>query len=466
MRRLRFICLFIFSTLLFVSVNSQNSDSLLRKAEFYMEIEEYGAAIPLLQKFSLEFPEEYHPYELAGDCYKEEMLFSEAVSSYLKAYSINYRKADILYKIGNIYDLNESIDSSIFYFEKYLNFEPNSVQGHIRLAIIFMNLPSGASDSCLYYSKRAVEIEPENHHAVNILAMSYFSLGNYTMSRDITVNALANDSNNTYLLNTCALSFFFLHDFNNAYKYFNHAVNISRDNILLRDYRALSYIMLNTDSNCIYYNNEGRIKFHNIYSENISDFEKELSKNKGKYNFRLLLKKFNENPSEFGLDQYFMLYYGSRNISDYSPNETIEEELNKLLDKDISKATEIAEKLIAEQPANFPLYYTLAGIYLQTGDFKKYSEYIQHYFGFLEAIKATGEIDDPKSPFIITHIDHKYEVALNFGVDIKDQKLIKEKKHYYNQLIGVDKKGKDMSLWFNIDKPYNRLIKTSPETKK
>jgi tetratricopeptide (TPR) repeat protein len=457
----RFLHLCILISLFSLAIHAQNKDSLLNRAIFYMENREHSLAIPLLDSFILQSPDEFRPYELAGDCYKEAGLFRESIIAYQKAFALQPGIARLLYKLGDIYDIIENTDSSVLYFENFLKSEPHSVEGHLRLSIIFMNYPSGVKDSCIYYAKRAVEIEPQNSRALNILAMSYFSMGNYEMARKTALDELKRDSTDKYLLQTLGHSSFFLHDYENACRYFSKAIGSSPENTLLRDYQVLSQIMRNTDSQKLFYNTEGRAKFQWINS-NASEIEKSLTKISDPYYYRELLKRFRNDPSKFGLDNFFMLYYSYSNLPEYSPYKAVDTELNELLDKHLSKAVEIAENLIIQYPVNFPLYLTLAGIYQQSGDFRRYSENMLCYFGFLEAIKATGEGKDQASAYIITQISHEYEIAFNMGITVSGQKLVTGKKHYYDVLTGKDKKGNEVLVWFNIDKPYKWFLKSLP----
>ncbi len=439
---------------------AQNKDTMINRARFFMQNGEAALAIPLLKKYNTQFPGEFLPYELIGDCYFELNSFHEAISSYSKGLELKPELARLSYKLGNVYDKTEKPDSAIYFFRKYLSSDPNSVPVILRLAIQFLNFPKGTIDSCLFYANLALKIEPENNRAQNILAMSYFSLGNYELARKTALEGLKRDSSDVNLLQTAGQCSFFLKDFESAKDYFDKAIIVSPENTLLRDYKAQSLIMQNTHPVKIFYNAEGRVKFLRFKSENIGDIDRESRQVYGVYNYYSLLRIFRENPVKLGLDGFFMLYYGYSNQPDYSPYKLIDEDLIKMLDVNLKKSAEIGEKLVQEFPVDFPLYLTLAGIYKQLGDYSKYSENILRYFGFLEAVKATGEGTDLSSAWIITYTSHEKELAFNQGYTINTQKYISEKGHNYDVLSCKDSKGKEISMYFNIDRPYMSLIKS------
>ena len=427
-----------------------------------MENGEYHLAIPLLKTYNSQFTGESLPYELTGDCYSETNNFGEAIRNYVKSLELNLDQFRIYYKIGNIYDILEISDSAVYFFRKCLSSDPNSTATNLRLAIIYLNFSAGANDSCLLFAKRALEIEPLNLHAFHILAMAYFSLGDYELARKSALEGLKIDSTEVNLLQTAGQCSFYLKEYHTALKYFDTAIQIAPENTLLRDHKVQALIMKNTDPQKIFYNTEGRVKFRLINSETINDFEAELTKPSGSYYYSTLLKKFRENPANLGLDEFFMLYYGYSDQTEYSPYKVIDQELNTMLDIDLKKSAEIAEKLLIEYPTDFPHYLTLAGIYKQSGDYRKYSDYILCYFGFLESVKATGEGSSPASAYIITNVSHENEIAINMGYSISRQKFIPEKGHNYDLLSCKDSMGKELTIYFNIDKPYQSLIKSLP----
>lgn len=465
MKILKFILLLIFVLLIFYPSLAGDKDTLISKARYYIQNGEPVLAIPLLKKYNSQFPGEFLPYELIGDCYAGINSFREAISSYLNVLKLKPDLVRLNYKLGNVYDIIEKSDSAIYYFRNYLNSDPNSVAANLRLAILFLNLPEGQKDSCLFYAKCALEIDPENNRAQNILAMSYFSLGNYELARKTAMIGLKRDSSDVNLLQTVGQCSFYLKEYKNAIEYFDKAIKIIPENTLLRDYMAQSILMQNTNPGKIFYNAEGRVKFYRIQSQYIDEIEKESLQISGSYSYKSLLGRFRENPGGLGLDEYFMLYFANSNQPEYSPYKTIDETLNKMLDIDLKKSAEMAEKLVLEYPVDFPLYLILAGIYKQRGEYNKYYENILRYFGFLEAVKATGEGTSLSSAWIITYTSHEKELAFNLGYTIQSQKYVTENGHNYDIISCRDSKGKEVTIYFNIDRPYLSLIRSMPGKK-
>jgi tetratricopeptide (TPR) repeat protein len=290
-------------------------------------------------------------------------------------------------------------------------------------------------------------------------------MGNYEQARKTALDGLMKDSNDVNLLQTVGLCSFYLKEYKNAIDYFDRGIKIIPENTLLRDYKAQSLLMHNTDPGKIFYNAEGRVKFYRIQSRYINEIEKESLQISGSLSYKSLLGRFRENPAELGLDEYFMLYYGYSNQPEYSPYNTVDETFNKMLDVNLKKSAEIAEKLVVEYPVDFPLYLALAGIYKQLGEYNKYNENILRYFGFLEAVKATGEGTSPSSAWIITYTSHEKELVFNLRYTIQSQKYISENGHNFDIISCKDSEGKEVSIYFNIDRPYMSLMRSMPGKK-
>jgi len=445
-------------------IYSQDADSLINKGRWLMEKGEYSAALPLLEHHLASFPNEPAVMELLGDCHVMTGNTAEAIDFYRKTLVYKPDLSRLYYKLGNAYYISDNTDSSVNYFRKYIRREPNSAEGHIRLALGFLNYPVPEKDSGLFYSKRALELEPHHSPAATVVAMSYFSKNDYNSARKTALEAFRSDTVDIQLLRTLGLSSFFLKDYENSHKYFTKAVRNLPDNKLLRNYQALSVILRNTDPRKVYYTEDGRIKFNRINSGSIRTIENEASEAKGAYSYDQLLKKFRKDPSSLGLDQYFMLYFGYSGQPGYSPYTSVDEELNRYINTDLNRAAEIAEKLLNTYPTNFPLYSTLAGIYYQLGRYDKYSASILPYLGFLESVKSSGDGKSPASAMIVTYISHEYEIAFNMGYKISGQKIVSDRKQVIDMLSGKDSEGNDVTLYFNIEKPYrdlSRILKKS-----
>jgi tetratricopeptide (TPR) repeat protein len=466
MKNHSFILYIFFISINIVNANCQEKDSSLNKARYYMENNEYGMAISILNSYSIQFPEEYIPYELSGDCLTDSGSYDEAIKYYLKVMDIKPDLTRIFFKLGNTYEMKEKSDSSIYFFMKFLKFYPHSVEGHLRLAILYMNRTADKRDSSLFYASQANKIEPGNSRALNILAMSYFSIDQYDQASRIAVEGLKRDSINIHLLQTAAISSFFLRDFKTSCIYFKKAIDIDPKNTLIRDYHAQSLLMRNTEPGKIFFRSDGSVGFHNFNSENISEIEKNSNNQNGSYHYSNLIKIFHDNPAELGLDQYFMLYYGFTNQPDYTPYKEIDKELKEYAGNDLSEASTIAEDLVLKYPVYFPIYYTLAKIHYQLGNYNKYSEYILLYYGFLESVKATGEGINPSTAIIVIETDHEYEVALNRGYSVYSRKLISDGGHKFDILSVNDIHGNNFNIYFNIEKPYHKLMIILPERNK
>lgn len=85
-----------------------------------MENGEYPLAIPVLQSYISQYPEDTAVQELMGDCCIKTGSVAEAIAAYTKVIKSDPGLTRVYYKLGNAYDISEKTDSSVYFFENFI----------------------------------------------------------------------------------------------------------------------------------------------------------------------------------------------------------------------------------------------------------------------------------------------------------------------------------------------------------
>ena len=435
---------------------SQAPDSLFNRAKFYYTNEEYTLAIPCLSTYINQNQGSYISFLLRGNCFLETGQFTKAIQDFLFALKIK-KESELFYNLGVAYERAEMLDSAIYYYRSYIRIEPGRADGYKRVCMLYMyNYPEWG-DSAVYYARKVVKIEPGNIANLNLLAMAYYSDNQYKTALETALIGLSIDSSYTLLNQTAGICSFLLREYPSAINYFERAYESNPSDFTLLDYKIQSMLMQNTSPDQIIFQSGKRISFKDISSENINKTEDRILDFKGKYAYNNLVLKIQSSPLNMSIDEFFMLYFGYSMQPGYTPYK--KSSLEKHIKNDLISEAGILEETLNKNPTDFPLYLSLADIYLEIGNKEKYFENRFKYFGFAESIKASGTGLSFASAIIINDINHGYDIMLNLDYRIKSHSLIKEKKSYFNVITGTDQNNKEVKIFFNIDLPFGTLPK-------
>ena len=175
-----------------------------------------------------------------------------------------------------------------------------------------------------------------------------------------------------------------------------------------------------------------------------------------KYYYSRLIRDFNENFLEFGLDEFIMLYIGYTNDNAYLPYTNYDLNLDELWDaENYELIQELCETTLDSIPVDFPLYWELSKVALQKSDHYYQLDNLIKYYGFSQAIRATGDGESSETAFIVAYIHHEYEIMYQLGLSIFEQNLLSERNHSFDILKGTDYFDNEKSVYFNIDLPLD-----------
>jgi tetratricopeptide (TPR) repeat protein len=291
----------------------------------------------------------------------------------------------------------------------------------------------------------------------NTLALAYYSGNQYSNALETALRGLVIDSSLSILNRTAGINCFFLKDYQSAIKYFDRAYKTNPNDFVLQDFKIQTMLLQNTNPEKFSFPTGGVITLVGISSESIKKTEDLISGSNADYSYKKLLSKLSLTPYSMSLNEFFLLYYGVSMDDSYSPYNTTAS--GKKPEADLNKKASLLEEQIFKSPTDFPLYLSLADVYLEMGNNEKYFENRFKYFGFTESIKAAGDGLSPETAYIVTDFNHEYNILVSLGYKIKAQARIKQKKQNFDVISVSDENDNEVLVYFNIDKPYGKLPK-------
>ncbi len=430
------------SLLLNPESKAQESDSLLNRAGFFFDNEEYQMAIIKVSQYIQHFPANSRAYRLRGNCYRETGQYRLAINDFRSSLSISPKDPYIIYNLGVCYDKLPDADSAIFYYREFTSLKPDDPEGYFRLCSIFMYAHPEWPDSAVIYASKAVNSDPKNGLNYNFLAMAFYAADENQKALETAQQGIRMDSSLSVLYKTAGISCFFLKDYSSAIRYFEKAYRLNPDDIVSLDFQIQTVLLQNTDPGKISLRKGGQPVLNGVNSGNIAKVARKNAA-KQQYEYSALLEKFKSEPLKMGLDEFFMLYYGYSSQPGYSPDS----------DPFAEKARQTAdvEEVLRKDPSYFPLYLNLADFYIDLGNTNKYFENRFKYFGFTESIKASGDGLSPETAYIVTNARHEYNIMISLGYGIKSQTRQKIRDHFYDILEGADLNNRETTVYFNVD---------------
>ncbi len=443
--------------LVFLPVLPQKTDNLLQKAKLFYQNDEFRMAIPLYLQLTEKYPDNFSLCTELGKCYVQTGQIDQGIRFYKKALKIRPDYPEAVYGLGNTYDISDNTDSALYWFRKYTLLKPEDPSGFLRLSVISMDL-AGEADSSVYYAQKALILEPSNQSAYYTLAMAYIKNGKYNHAIDAATKGLSYDSTNYLLYYPWGLGLFFQHNYGLAYQVFSRGAKFEDQGSKLISYRAMALIMKNTPPETYTFDDTGQPRFQTFNVRNSDDLDKRITDPLDRYYFPALQKKFNTDPLSMGLDEFFMLYYGYTGSKDYAPYNLKTDSLDHYLSEgQYDKYLQHAENFLSDDPVQFPVYNDLSLVYNINGDKENQYESLFKYYGFKNAVMATGNGKDAGNAFIVINVNHEYDILRNLGLQPAGQKLVTEHDRSFDVLTGKASDGTREEVWFSIDKPFGAL---------
>ena len=441
-------------------LQSQDFSELEDQAKLLFSYEEYEMAKILYDSLFMMDDDNANYAQSLGDCYLNTSYPEIAIKYYKKVISLAPMSSNVFYTMASAYDLTNKPDSAILFFKKY--HQRHELEANVcnRIAILYLDLEN-SQDSAIKYAQKAISVDPNMPDGYYTLSMIYVDLlrfkdAIYTAQAGINI-----DNEYGLLYMPLGLGHFYQKDYTKAIEFFEKGWKIPGLEKMFVNYLAFSKLLANTSEEDIDGDFEN-ISFNSIKMKNLDKIIASTRDPQSKYYYSKLLKDFQDNFHEFGLDDYAMFYIGFTNDMAYLPYKSENLNLNELLQmENYDLIQELTENKLDTIPTDFPLYWWLSKVSERNSDYFYQLDNLLKYYGFSQAILATGDGASEESAFLITFIHHEYEIMYQLGMSVLEQTLLNNRDHSFDVLKGTNNYENEKSIYFNIDLPLSALKKNT-----
>lgn len=200
----------------------------------------------------------------------------------------------------------------------------------------------------------------------------------------------------------------------------------------------------------------------NIGRINFTEVRQQIEDSLSGYYYPDLLERIWADDSTLGSDHYRYLYYGAVFQDTYHPygNSFAKKEFNEVYRKrDHEQTIEKGRLVLAENPVDIEVTLKVLIAYLELGDTSMARIYGHKYYGFLDAIYASGDGETPETAYVVISVDDEYRIVGDLGLQVRQQVLIND----CDLLIFVRKGQRKVrrkiikQLYFNVQVPLMSL---------
>ena len=194
------------------------------------------------------------------------------------------------------------------------------------------------------------------------------------------------------------------------------------------------------------------------YHRDFQYYLSESSKTGSRYNYDVLLKRFQNEDKSIKKNEIIALMIGFTNNQNYHPykNVDIEREIMELVsDKDYNKALKQCEELLKTNPLNFTALMEEGFSLWKINDDRSYFPSVRSRM-VVDAVlwSGTGSYSHPY--FVLSPIDGQTIISYIFGGNIGRMGSGDDSNGYFLDILDMEKEGREtITLYFNIEHAIN-----------
>jgi hypothetical protein len=179
-------------------------------------------------------------------------------------------------------------------------------------------------------------------------------------------------------------------------------------------------------------------------------------------NYRNLLSRLKGGDRSVDLQALRLAY---TKTADYKPYGDNDREIRTamfaaLKEKKYDESISQAEKILAHNYVDLDSHYVCRAAYRGLKNRERFEFHDFMFMGFVKSIMAEGDASSPEKAGIVINTAEEYVILGIFGLKSKKQGLVSHNGKSYDKVDVVDPKtGKEFSIYFDIDIPYNWLTK-------
>jgi hypothetical protein len=146
---------------------------------------------------------------------------------------------------------------------------------------------------------------------------------------------------------------------------------------------------------------------------------------------------------------------------DYNPYDDDRESRDEMSDafarKDFQNAVKQADKLLSKNYVDPEAHRVAASAHaeLKNNEQAKFHSYVRD--GLVQSLLKSGDGKSPKTAYVVIATSEEYALMHALGVRPLRQALMQEQGHRYDRQDGEDEKKQPITIYFNIDRPFQWL---------
>ncbi|WPO35934.1 DUF4919 domain-containing protein [Flammeovirgaceae bacterium SG7u.111] len=458
----------IFIPLFFIGLISplmgQTDDALFLKAKGLYDKNNYREALYHLKKYISIDNSNAEAYKMRGNCYLEFNQLDSAENDYYTALQLDSTLTEVNYNLGLLYESRSQIDSAMIFYYRFMETNPKDADVYLKLGTIYDERMIQDSSRILFEQAYSLDsLNPEPHY---YLCWNYYLSDEWDTALKWTKSGKELDANNTGFYLVAGLCHYTQMNFKKSVEEFEKALTIDEQPSIYV-LKARSEVFMDTDTSLIRQGEDYSFQFVHVNSKLTETLDTWVKDSTHQYSFDSLWGQFVDPVDGFGIDKYFMFYYGTSTLDGYSPYSLNENPLPTLLKEGKYKeAAEAGERIALRNPSDFKNFGLLSVAYLNLGDTEKFYDNVLKYEGFVNGILATGSGESYGDAQIVIKPSDEYEVISYLGHSSQSQSLNFHEGHIFDILKTIDEYGNERDFFFNIDKPYKQLSESVGGKKK
>jgi hypothetical protein len=186
-----------------------------------------------------------------------------------------------------------------------------------------------------------------------------------------------------------------------------------------------------------------------------------------KDSYETLLERVKKQDPDVSFTDLRLAYAESKSYDPYGGDKEVRKAMFAALNaKDFAAALTAADKMLAKNYLDLNGHFGAFVSHRELGNTEKSSFHKYVFQNLIKSINDSGDGKTMQTAFVVISVDEEYVWFNVNGMRVTNQELIKDNEHNYDKLTATDPKTEQaLTIYFNIDKPYNWLggkLKSNP----
>ncbi len=435
---------------------AQDMASLRAKADSLYDAQVYHKATKAYDAFIAHDSSQAETFHRRGTCFLKDGLYVVAEKDFRRAIHLDSSYASPHYNLAEILLRREDLQGGLAHFRRFSQLEPTDPDGYMRMGILYAQL--NQPDSLFRCIEQSYALDSSDWRVLQNAAGGYYAFDEYEKAAQMAARGLALYPEKTEFYSLAGDIYKALGQYDKAVACFDQAIEQFPNDSRWHNEKSSFQLLANTRQEVLVDGSLSSKRFLDIYSENTPQLDKWSQDEAHPYYFETLKKHFDNAPETLGLDEFFMLYYGSK-LHDFKGGEKAGEQFkDELAGDDYAKDLETIRDFAASNPFDPELYYYEAVCHYELKDYEGFGKALGKYYGFMLGMMYTGDGELFESAYIVANVRDEYLIMDLLGLHVTEQSLSSHNGHHYDILKGSSAEEEmPREVHFNIDKHFESL---------